>query len=58
LHYLSAPADILFDRIRRRGMENPPIERDVVSRWFEAFQAPTPEELALFDNHGAGQARS
>ena len=58
LHYLSAPTDILFDRIRRRGMENPPIERDVVSRWFEAFQVPTPEELALFDNHGAGQARS
>jgi predicted kinase len=24
LHYLSAPADVLFDRIQRRGMENPP----------------------------------
>ena len=49
LHYLSAPADVLFDRIQRRGMENPPIERDAVSRWFEMFQAPTSEELALFD---------
>jgi predicted kinase len=49
LHYLSAPADVLFDRIQRRGMENPPIERDAVSRWFEMFQAPTPEEMALFD---------
>src|SRR6266581_4319835 len=49
LHYLSAPADVLFDRIQRRGRENPPIERDVVSRWFEMFQAPTPEEMALFD---------
>ena len=49
LHYLSAPADILFDRIQRRGMENPPMERDAVSRWFEMFQAPTPEEMALFD---------
>jgi predicted kinase len=49
LHYLSAPADVLFDRIQRRGMENPPIERDTVSRWFEMFQAPTPEEMALFD---------
>ena len=49
LHYLSAPADVLLDRIQRRGMENPPVERDVVSRWFEMFQAPTPEEMALFD---------
>ena len=49
LHYLSAPVDVLFDRIQRRGMENPPIERDALSRWFELFQVPTPEEMALFD---------
>lgn len=49
LHFLSAPTDVLFDRIRRRGMENPPIERDDVVRWAELFQAPTPDELALFD---------
>jgi predicted kinase len=49
LHYLSAPADALYDRIQRRGMENPPIARDAVSRWFEMFQTPTPEEMALFD---------
>jgi predicted kinase len=49
LHYLSAPADVLFDRIQRRGMEDPPIERDALSRWVEIFQAPTPEEMALFD---------
>src|SRR5215469_7082507 len=49
LHYLSAPLDVLFDRIQRRGMENPPIERDALSRWSESFQAPTPEEMALFD---------
>jgi predicted kinase len=49
LHYLSAPADVLFDRIQRRGREYPPIERDVLSRWFEIFQAPAPEEMALFD---------
>ena len=49
LHYLSAPADVLFDRIQRRGRENPPMERDAVSRWIEIFQAPTPEEMALFD---------
>src|ERR1700682_5621370 len=45
LHYLSAEADVLFDRIQRRGRENPPIERDAVFRWFEIFQAPTPEEV-------------
>jgi predicted kinase len=49
LHYFSAPADVLFDRIQRRGMEKPPIERDAVSRWFEIFETPTPEEMALFD---------
>lgn len=51
LHYLSAPADVLFERIQRRGMENPPIRRDEVSRWRELFQAPTSEERALFDDH-------
>jgi predicted kinase len=49
MHYLSAPADVLLERIQRRDKENPPIERDALSRWFEMFQAPTPEEMALFD---------
>ena len=49
LHYLSAPADVLMDRIQRRGMEAPHIERDQLLRWFEIFQEPTPEEIALFD---------
>jgi predicted kinase len=49
LHYLSAPADVLFDRIQRRGMENPPIPRDTVLGWFEKFQEPTSEEFSLFD---------
>jgi predicted kinase len=49
LHYLSAPIDILFERIQRRGMENPSIERDALLQWIEAFQAPTAEEIALFD---------
>jgi predicted kinase len=49
LHDLSAPVDILFERIQRRGRENPPIQRDALSQWFEMFQAPTPEERALFD---------
>jgi predicted kinase len=49
LHYLSAPAEVLFQRIQRRGMENPPVDRDALSQWFEIFQAPTSEEIALFD---------
>jgi predicted kinase len=49
LHYLSAPAEVLFERIQRRGMEDPPIKREEFSRWIELFQAPTAEELALYD---------
>ena len=49
LHYLAASEDVLFERIQRRGMENPPIQRDALSSWFKNFQAPTPEEMALFD---------
>jgi len=49
LHYLSEPLDVLFERIQRRGLEKPPIEREAMSRWFEIFQEPTAEEMALFD---------
>lgn len=49
LHYLSAPVDVLLERIQRRGLENPPIEPDAMYRWFDKFQAPTPEEMALYD---------
>jgi predicted kinase len=49
LHYLSAPLDLLFDRIQSRGMEYPPIEREQLLQWMAIFQAPTPEEMALFD---------
>ncbi len=49
LRYLTAPVDVLYDRIRRRGMEQPPIERAALERWYEKFDVPTPEELALFD---------
>ncbi|MBV8115716.1 MAG: AAA family ATPase [Silvibacterium sp.] len=49
LHYLSAPADVLFDRIQRRAMEDPPIQRNDLMKWADLFQAPTSEEMALFD---------
>jgi predicted kinase len=49
LHYLSVPVEILLERIQGRGMENPPIDRDALLQWAEVFQAPTREEMALFD---------
>jgi predicted kinase len=49
LHYLFVPVDVLFERIQRRGIEIPPIKRAALARWAEAFQAPKPEEIALFD---------
>jgi predicted kinase len=49
LHYVSAPPDVLFGRIQRRGRENPPIAQEALSQWLETFQAPTNEEMALFD---------
>lgn len=49
LHSLAAPVDVLFDRLQRRGMEDPPMKRADLERAFNAFQVPTPEELSLFD---------
>ena len=49
LHYLSAPVDVLFERIQRRGLEHPPTRRDQLAQWAEIFQVPSPAEVALFD---------
>jgi predicted kinase len=49
LHYLSAPAEVLLERLRIRGRENPAIEPEAMSRWFALFEAPSPDEMALFD---------
>jgi predicted kinase len=49
VHYLAAPVDVLFERLQRRGRENPPIEREALALWAEMFQVPTAEEMALFD---------
>jgi predicted kinase len=50
LHYVSAPIEVLFDRIQRRGMEDPRITREQVQRWAELIEVPTPEEMALYDD--------
>lgn len=49
LHYLTAPVEVLYERIRGRGMEDPPIQFSDLRHWATKFEAPTPEEFALFD---------
>jgi predicted kinase len=49
LHYLSSPVEVLLDRVQRRRMEDPPIKREQLLQWANAFQAPTAEEQTLFD---------
>ena len=49
LHYVSAPVEVLFERIQRRGMEDPPIRREQVQQWANALDVPTSEEMALYD---------
>jgi len=49
LHYLDVSMEVLFERIQRRNREDPPIERESLRAWFEVFQAPSPEELELYD---------
>jgi predicted kinase len=49
LHYLSAPVDVLYERVEQRERENPPITRENMAHWVALFEEPTPEEAALFD---------
>jgi len=49
LHALAVPMEALLERIERRGMESPRIEREDLRRWAELFEAPSQDERALFD---------
>jgi predicted kinase len=49
LHYLFAPEDVLWERIRKRGVENPPFKREALSRWLNQFEIPSREEKSLYD---------
>jgi len=49
LYYLSAPLDVLFNRITNRGMESPSIKKEELKHWMEIFEAPDEDEMALFD---------
>jgi predicted kinase/GNAT superfamily N-acetyltransferase len=54
LHYLAAPVEVLFERVQRRGMENPPIRRADLEKWVAVFQEPTEDEAQLFDDYVQG----
>lgn len=49
LHYLTAPLEVLFARIRQRAREDPPIAWEDLARWFALLEVPTIAEMALFD---------
>lgn len=49
LHWLTAPLDVMLERIRLRGREDPPITAAHIEGWLGAFQAPDAEELATYD---------
>ena len=49
LHYLTAPIDVLFERVQHRNREDPPISREDLTEWSRIFQSPTAEEMDLFD---------
>jgi predicted kinase len=58
LHYLSAPVAVLFERVRMREMEKPPMTLDQLVRWSQEFEAPTPEEAAQYDRFIVPEQRS
>jgi predicted kinase len=49
LHFLDAPVNVLFQRIRKRNRETPPIELADMQQWSDVIERPTPDEMALFD---------
>ncbi len=53
LHYLSTPVEVLWERVQRRGMEDPPLTRDDLEQSAAVFQAPTIKEAELFDVYTA-----
>ena len=53
LIFLDSPIDVLWQRVQRRNEHGPPgtpiIGRENLVAWSRLFEAPTEEELALFD---------
>lgn len=49
LHLASAPLQVLYERVRKRGRENPPIRPEQIQEWGSKFKVPSAEETALYD---------
>jgi predicted kinase len=49
LHYLTAPINVLFERVQRRAMEEPAITLEEMERCAKCVQVPSDEEMKLFD---------
>jgi predicted kinase len=49
LRYLDVDIEELWTRVSARQMEDPPITRVDLEQWFDRFEAPSAEELGLFD---------
>lgn len=62
LHYLSAPLDELCRRLDARNgaaeRGTVPISREMLEHYAELFEAPSPAELALFDDPFRGKTGS
>jgi predicted kinase len=50
LHFVDAPPEVLFDRIRRRNAETPAITMDDIRKWALMFERPSLEEMSLYDD--------
>ena len=50
LHYMSEAVNVLYDRIQQRGLEDPPVTLRQMQQWTDVFEAPTNDEMALYDD--------
>lgn len=49
LHWLTAPLEVLLERLAARGREDPPITRADLAGWIAAFEAPDAAERRFYD---------
>jgi len=49
LHYLDQPIEVLLQRVSKRGAEFPPIQMSDLVAWAEMFDAPSDDEMSLYD---------
>jgi predicted kinase len=49
LHVLDPPLGELWERVRSRGLEDPPITLEQLAEWHSMFERPTADELAGYD---------